>query len=179
MKRRSSTLCDCGTIPAWQQWPEPIDQPYGNCRAYVAPCHDVLSSRNSLQASSHLARCFVRRSAVIPGRGRRPRHAESLSMAHIHREAEGGFALVVELVEEPTLADCVARGPITVRRSPATCKADRRGVGSRARPEDHHCDPTKRSSRHRRRKDQGLLPNERALPDPEQQFFELAELLRP
>ena len=48
-------------------------------------------------------------------------------------DADGVHALVLQLVEGPTLADRIAQGPIPARRSAADRAADRGGARSRAR----------------------------------------------
>ena len=52
-------------------------------------------------------------------------------------EAEGIRALVLELVEGPTLADRISTGPHPARRRPSHRQADRRGPGGRARAGRH------------------------------------------
>jgi serine/threonine protein kinase len=61
------------------------------------------------------------------------------NIAHIHdfEDSTGVPALVMELVEGPTLADRIARGADYNRRSAADCAADRRCAGSGARARDH------------------------------------------
>ena len=50
-------------------------------------------------------------------------------------------ALVLELVEGPTLADRIAQGRDSARRSAAHCATNRRGARSRARAGDHPSRP--------------------------------------
>ena len=47
-------------------------------------------------------------------------------------ESDGTRALVLELVEGPTLADRISKGPIPVDEALPIAKADRRGARSRA-----------------------------------------------
>ena len=56
------------------------------------------------------------------------------NIAAIHglEEAEGVRALVLELVEGPTLADRIKQGPIPLDEGPAHRQADRRSLRSRA-----------------------------------------------
>src|SRR5918996_259822 len=56
------------------------------------------------------------------------------NIAHIHgvEDADGVRALVMELVEGPTLADRIARGAIPVDEALPDCKADRGGTRGRA-----------------------------------------------
>ena len=53
------------------------------------------------------------------------------NIAHIHglEKSEGTLALVMELVEGPTLADRIANGPIALADALPYREADRRGAG--------------------------------------------------
>ena len=63
-------------------------------------------------------------------------------------------ALVMELVEGPTLADRIARGPDSSRRGTADRQADRRGARSRARARHH---PSRSQAREHQGHDDGTV----------------------
>ena len=61
------------------------------------------------------------------------------NIAQIHglEKSDGTTALVMELVEGPTLADRIAQGPIPLDEALPHRQADRRSAGSRARARHH------------------------------------------
>ena len=61
------------------------------------------------------------------------------NIAQIHglEKSDGTIALVMELVEGPTLADRITQGPIPIERGIADREADCRSTGSRARARHH------------------------------------------
>ncbi len=67
----------------------------------------------------------------------------NIAIIHGLEKADGIRALVMELVEGPTLADRIAQGPIPIE-GVAHRKADRRGTRSRARAGDRSPRPEAR-----------------------------------
>ena len=68
-------------------------------------------------------------------------------------EAGGTRALVLELVEGPTLADRIAAGPIPLDETLPIARPDCRGVGSRARSRRHSSGSEARQHQGARRRD--------------------------
>ena len=64
-------------------------------------------------------------------------HPQHRARSTASRTSDGVQALVLELVEGPTLADRIARGRDSARRGAADRAADRRGARSRARARHH------------------------------------------